>query len=494
MQRINQAIRQHAEQRPDHTAMRLGEEQVRYGQLPGLVRRCAGRLAQALPAPDGTRPIELVGSSTPAFVVHLLALWQLGHGVLPQSNRLPSAERQRIAGQAGACATVVAEPDVLEYDASARRVEPLSLRGWLALPSSGTTGGSKVVRREAGAVDAVAWQVFKSVGYASGDVVFAAVPLTHAYGLEAGLLASLLAGARIEMESAFDPARLGERVRETGATILPAVPAMIDMLVQMHRDGPGVEDASDAPPYPHIRRLLCAGAPLPEPLWHACADRLGLRPANYYGATEMGSVCLADPDTPGHDAAWLGLPMPAVSMRVVDPDTHEPVADGTTGEIAVDAPSLMTGYITADGTIDRDSAFITLDKRRYFLTGDLGTLYADGHLAFAARRKLLIEVGANKVNPMEVEAILREHPAVRDALVQGKRLNQTVCRLQATVEPADAENPPSVAELRDHCRHHLAPWKVPRTFAFQALPRTALGKVIRHPHVEPVDSRQGPPA
>ncbi|MEM6550607.1 MAG: class I adenylate-forming enzyme family protein [Planctomycetota bacterium] len=476
MQGISQAIQQHAQRSPSGVLLRLGEVEVSYGELPGLVLGCAERLASELPGPDAARPVGLVGGSTPGMVVHLFALWHLGYGVLPMSDRLPDAERRRVAQQAGVGVTVRVEESVAEGASldTQRTDGPVELRGWLALPSSGTTGGSKVVRREAAAVDAVACQVCTSVGYLAGDTVFAAVPLTHAYGLEAGLLAPLLAGSRVELENAFTPDRLAQRIHETGATILPAVPAMVDMLVQMHRGEPG------EPAFPTLRRLLCAGATLPEPLWYACRDKLGLEAANYYGATEMGSVCLADPHEPGHDAGWLGRPMPGVAMHIVDPDSRVPVSDGMTGEIAVDAPSLMTGYIDALGEAEHEPPFTEIAGRRCFLTGDLGVRGRDGHFRFVARRKLLIDVGANKVNPMEVEAILRLHPGVREALVGEERLNHTISRLNAVIEPTDDDAPPTAAELRRHCRHHLAPWKVPRTFACEHLPRTALGKVIRH--------------
>ena len=476
MQLINQAIQMHAVRSASKVMLRLGDHHLTYGELPGLVLNCADRLHVEVPEAANTRPVALVGGSTPGMVVHLFALWHLGYGVLPLSDRLPDAERQRIANQAGVCATIcieeqAADPSSISKD---RIGEHVNLHGWLTLPSSGTTGGSKVVRREADAIDAVARQVYRSVGYQPEDKVFAAVPLTHAYGLEAGLLAPLLAGSSIELENAFTPNQLAERIRETGATILPAVPAMIDMMVQMHHGEPG------QPAFPTLRRLLCAGATLPEPLWHDCFDKLGLKAANYYGATEMGSVCLADIDDPDHKAAWLGRPMPGVTMHIVDPQTYLPVADGVTGEIAVDAPSLMSGYIHTADQDEQETPFTSIADRRCFLTGDLGVRHSDGHFEFVARRKLLIDVGANKVNPMEVEAILRLHPGVREALVIGEQLNQTVSRLKAVIEPADADGPPSPAELRAHCRHHLAPWKVPRTLIYESLPRTALGKVIRH--------------
>jgi acyl-CoA synthetase (AMP-forming)/AMP-acid ligase II len=474
MQQISQAIQLHSRESTERVAMRLGDVRLTYGELPGRVLACAASLSDLLPPISEVRPVALVGGSTPGLAIHLLALWQLGYGVLPQSDRLPEAERRRVADQAGACATIYCKEEI-SASSTAESAEPLVLRGWIALPSSGTTGLPKVVRRDSDAIDAVARQVYESVGYRADDHVYASVPLTHAYGLEAGLLAPIVAGSTIELEDAFTPSQLGPRLKATRSTIITAVPAMIDMLVQMHGD-----EGIDA--FPHLRRLLCAGAPLPDTLWHRCHDRLGLSAANYYGATEMGSVCFADPETPGHDASWLGMPMPGVQMCILDPETHGPVEDGELGEIAVASRSLMTGYIQADGGLDQSSAFTEIDNQKFFLTGDLGRRFTDGHLQYFARRKLLIDVGANKVNPMEVEEILRLHPAVKDAMVSAERMNETINRLNAIVELHDLDATPTAGELRSHCRHHLAPWKVPRTFAFEKLPRTALGKVIRVKH------------
>lgn len=469
IQGLAHAIEDHASNRPDRVAIRLDGRDTTYGELPGRVGACAEVLSRRLPRPDSRRPIALVGGSTPELAICLLALWEAGYGVLPLSERLPDAERRRIAAQAGAVTFLATD---IEIGRATRRKNALVLDGWLALPSSGTLGEPKIVRRDPAAIDAVARQVAESVGLRGDDRVYAAIPLTHAYGLEAGLLAPLLTGACVELENAFEPVRLGDRLVETRATVLPAVPAMIDMLVRMHASDGGNR-------FPNLRRLLSAGAPLSADLWHQCHDRLGIAVANYYGATEIGSVCLADPDTPGHDASWLGIPMPGVSMCVLDPETHAPLRDGQTGEIAVDAPSAMSGYVLADGSLDRDSAFTTVNGRRWFLGGDLGVRHEDGHFRFVARNKLLIEVGANKVNPVEVETVLRLHPAVSDAVVRGEALSQTLVRLKADVEIYEGVDPPPAADLRAHCRHHLAAWKVPRSITIRPLVRTALGKVIR---------------
>lgn len=469
---IEQAIQRHAHGSPSKVFLRLVDDEVTYGELPGRVWSCARRLRYELAAADRACPVLLVGGSTPELVVHWLALWHLGYGVLPLSDRVPESERRRVAEQAGA-SVILDTGD--RQDNPVGPDGPIRLNGWLAMLASGTTGPAKIARKTMPAVDAVAEQVFESVGYRADDVVYSGVPMTHAYGLEAGLLAPVLAGATVELDNTFDTARLGQRLYETRATVVPAVPAMIEMMVQIRRGDAGFCER----PFPHIRRLLCAGATLPESLWHTCRDELGLEVCNYYGATEMGSVCLADASTPGHDATWLGTPMPGVSMAIVDSDSHRPVPDGRTGEIVVSAPSLMTGYLDARGSGENEVVFLERDGRRWFLTGDLGVRHHDGHFEFVARRKLMIEVGANKVNPYEVEAILREHPGVKDAMVRGDRLNQTISRLSALIEPADHAQPPTTAELRDHCRRHLAPWKVPRTFRCQTLPRSALGKVIR---------------
>jgi acyl-CoA synthetase (AMP-forming)/AMP-acid ligase II len=153
--------------------------------------------------------------------------------------------------------------------------------------------------------------------------------------------------------------------------------------------------------------------------------------------------------------------MSGVSIRILD-----------AGEVAIRSPSMLASYV------DDEADAELLDG--HFLTGDLGTLTADGALVITGRTKLLIDVGGLKVNPLEVEAAIETHPEVRECIVVPLPQSETVSRLRAIVIPRDAAAAPTVDALRGHARSRLAPYKVPRVFEFRdELPRSATGKVLR---------------
>jgi acyl-CoA synthetase (AMP-forming)/AMP-acid ligase II len=166
--------------------------------------------------------------------------------------------------------------------------------------------------------------------------------------------------------------------------------------------------------------------------------------------------------------------MDGVSIRILDvdhPRIDRPLPPDTEGQVAIAAPSMLSGYVDEPAPL----------LGGHFLTGDLGMLDEQGHLAITGRLKLLIDVGGRKVNPSEVEAVLRCHPDVGECVVVPMRLSQTVCRLRAIVTPARPDIELSPQELRRFARQRLSACKVPRIFDIRPnLPTGPSGKVLRH--------------
>jgi acyl-CoA synthetase (AMP-forming)/AMP-acid ligase II len=193
--------------------------------------------------------------------------------------------------------------------------------------------------------------------------------------------------------------------------------------------------------------------------------------------------------------------MNGVRIRIVDSAVQgidQELPSGVEGEVAVSAPSMLEGYVRtpsdpspvrhadgaiAGGTDDNVPLLETTDVRRngYLLTGDLGRLDRKGRLTITGRTKLIVDVGGLKVNLLEVEAVLNEHPAVKACAVNAVPVSETVSRLKAFVVPACAELRPGREELRAFLRLRLSAHKVPRTFEIRdSLPRSATGKLLRH--------------
>jgi acyl-CoA synthetase (AMP-forming)/AMP-acid ligase II len=171
--------------------------------------------------------------------------------------------------------------------------------------------------------------------------------------------------------------------------------------------------------------------------------------------------------------------MRGVDVRVLaadEPRAERPLPTGAEGQVAVRAESMMSGYLRDDAGAEPTNV------GGYFLTGDLGRLDPAGRLTLTGRIKLLIDVGGLKVNPLEVEDVLAQHPDVAACVVLPVRVSDTVCRLKAIVQPRDPAGPgPTAESLRRFARERLTPYKVPRLFEVRAtLPRSPTGKILRH--------------
>lgn len=448
-----------------------------YGDLATGIRAIS---ALAASRRGDRRTVMLRCENRVEYPIWFLALLSCGADVVPVSAGLTETEQWDAATRAGVTAVVsggsigealrkgVADvwPVDLALGAAIGKTAPgpQSERrpaGDLLLASSGTTGVPKVVRRSAASLDAVSRNMVEAIGYCSEDHVLAAVPLTHSYGLEHGLLAPLWAGSTVHLCAGFDLPTVAQTLA-AGATILPAVPSMIEMLAV-------VIDAKARAP--RLRAAFSAGGPLPVAVAERFERRFGVRVGQVYGMTEIGSVTYNDGSAEPFDAASVGRAMRDVSIRIRDVNPpHAPRATGEEGEVLVRAPSMFDAYL-GDETPLIDG---------HFPTGDLGHLDASGQLTITGRARLLIDAGGMKVNPAEVEAVIASHPGVLECVVVPMRQTETVQRLRAFVVLRDMAVPPTGDDLRRFARERLAGYKVPRVVEFPpSLPRNAAGKVQR---------------
>jgi long-chain acyl-CoA synthetase len=335
----------------------------------------------------------------------------------------------------------------------------------MLLQSSGTTGLPKIVRREAAALDAVAENMVHAIGFTPQDVVLAPLPLCHSYGVEHGLLAPLWAGSCVRFTHAFDPPVVLDQLRTGGITLFPAVPFMYEILAQL----------GDPGTFPTLRRAYSAGGSLPAGVRQAFHQRSGVHITQLYGASEIGSVTFARAEAPGFDPSSVGTPMRGVSIKILDiqtPDADNPLPPGQEGQVAVAAPSMLSGYLGG-----QPAPLIA----GHFLTGDLGRLDQYGALTITGRLKLLIDVGGLKVNPLEVEGVLASHPQVAECVVVPMRVTETVNRLKAVIVAREGQAAPSPEALRAFVKQRLSAYKVPRVFELRpSLPKSATGKIVRH--------------
>jgi acyl-CoA synthetase (AMP-forming)/AMP-acid ligase II len=472
----------HAKRRPDAPAMvdAARGSHTSWGELARSVGGAGATLAREIMPGD---VVLLVCPNDAKFSVALLAVLAAGGRVFPLPPESTPTELGAAAKRSGAVAAIgthaalasldvprkIALPEVVtgpeEAPPGVRLVARDTGRAGLFLQSSGTTGLPKIVFRSAASLDAVAGAMVESIGFGPGDRVLTCLPLCHSYGVEHGLLAPVFAGSAVHLCDGFDLNLVRAQLADAGVTVFPGVPFMFEALARL--EGPGR--------LPSLRRAYSAGGPLPRAVYEAFLDRFGVRVSQLYGATEIGSVTYGDPLSDHFDPAGVGRPMRGVSVRILDPvnpRVSHPLPCGADGHVAISSRSMLSHYVGDHSPPAEDG---------FFLTGDLGRLDATGTLVITGRTKLLIDVGGRKVNPLEVEAVLGEHPLVERCVVVPVAVSETVSRLKAVVVPRGAGGAVTADDLRRFARERLVPYKVPRVFELRdALPLSPTGKILRH--------------
>ena len=196
---------------------------------------------------------------------------------------------------------------------------------------------------------------------------------------------------------------------------------------------------------------------------------------NVYGSTETyGNCAVTDARDPREiRVATQGRPLPGMDIRVVDPETGRILGPGETGEFRV------KGHVTAGYYRDPEQTRAAFDATGYFITGDLGEIGEDGRVRFRGRLKEMIKTGGINVAPLEVEAVLLTHPAVKQAYVVGVPDRVRGELVAAAIELREGQ-PVTGETLDGFCRERLASYKVPALFVFRKsddFPRTSTGKV-----------------
>jgi len=225
-----------------------------------------------------------------------------------------------------------------------------------------------------------------------------------------------------------------------------------------------------------IRRLSGGGAGMPP----AVAERLEARGISYiegYGLTETMAPTHINP-AERIKKGCLGIPIFDVESRVVDPETLREVRPGETGEIVIRGPQLFRGYWNRPE--DTARAFVELDGKSFFRSGDLGRVDSEGYFFIVDRLKRMINASGFKVWPSEVEAQIYQHPAVVEVCVIATRDAYRGESVKALVVPRpEWRGRLQPQELVDWCRQHMAAYKVPKTIELvEALPKSGSGKIM----------------
>jgi malonyl-CoA/methylmalonyl-CoA synthetase len=329
--------------------------------------------------------------------------------------------------------------------------------------TSGTTGrpkGAQITHRNLAAnLDALhtAW------GWQAGDVLLHALPIFHVHGLIVALLGALNAGASALLLRKFDAHRVLESLSTRQCTVFMGVPTMYHRLL--------AEQDVSSYDLSHMRLFTSGSDRLPDEVFQAFQRTFGHTLLERYGMTETG-MNLSNPLHGERRIGSVGLPLPGVEARVVDPETGELLPDGQVGEVQIRGNHVFKGYWRQP---EKSAEAFTTDG--WLHTGDLGLREPDGYYTLKGRAKDLIITGGLNVYPPEVERVLAEHPAVAACAVIGCPDPQWGERIVAVVQ-LRAGAVISSEDLMEYCRDRLAAYKIPRSVRLvKALPRNALGKV-----------------
>jgi long-chain acyl-CoA synthetase len=303
-------------------------------------------------------------------------------------------------------------------------------------------------------------------------VVYAVLPMFHAYGLTLCLTFAMSMGSRLVLFPKFDPDLVLAVVKKRPATFLPAVPPIYERLTKAAQEK-GVSLVG-------IEISISGAMPLSAEVVEPWEDATGGYLVEGYGLSETSPVLMANPVAPHRRAGTVGLPLPNTEVRVVDPD--DPSVDrpsGEAGELVVRGPQVFSGYWRKPEETAAVFVPATDGGADWFRTGDIVSIDADGFVSIVDRIKELIITGGFNVAPSEVEECLRSFPGIAEAAVVGLPDGHSG---EAVVAAIVLEQGASLDETaaRAYVRQNLTPYKVPkRLVVVDELPKSLIGKVLR---------------
>ena len=490
-------LRETALASPGRPAILYPGGSLTYAELDGLSDLVAAGLQAS-----GVRPGDAVAlqlPNVPEFVVSYFAILKAGGVAVPVNTMLKAPEAAFILGDSAA-KILITWGSVLDHAltgaVSAGVSEIYSVGGnderaipfdrLLAVPTpsaqlaarkpddtavimytSGTTGqpkGAELTHLQLYMNADIPGRLFD---VQSADVVITVLPLFHVFGLSSILNVCVRFGCTMSLIPRFDPAVVLEAIQRDRATIFEGVPAMFISLLSY--PDLNSHDISS------LRVAISGGASIPADVLDAFEKRFGIPVLEGYGLTETASTVTFNKSASDRRIYSVGKPIWGTETEIWGEDGKAlPPGKDNVGEVVTRGLHVMKGYLNhAEATA---GAF----AGGWFHTGDLGYFDENGFLFIVGRAKGLIIRGGYNVYPLEIENVLRAHPAVADVAVIGIPHERVGEEVMAVVVPCPGTQV-TAPELTAFCKERLAAYKYPRVIEFRAeLPKNTLGKVLKN--------------
>lgn len=428
-------------------------------------------------------------------------IWRAGGVAVPLPLNAPRAEMEYFIGDAGARTLVfdAANADVLSPIAASRGLrvlpyeQPSAVRGAelpevaaeqhaMILYTSGTTSRPKGVVTTHGNITAQITTLIEAWEWSADDRILLCLPLHHVHGIINVLSCALWAGATCHMLPRFDANAVSEQLAGGELTLFMAVPTIYAKLITAWEKAAPERRAALSAGCARLRLMVSGSAALPVSTLERWREISGHTLLERYGMTEIG-MALANPLRGERVPGSVGKPLPRVEVQIVG-DNGVLAPPETPGEIEVRGPSVFTEYW---GQLDATrEAF----RDGWFRTGDTAVI-ENGVYRILGRTNIdILKTGGHKVSALEIEEVLRKHPAVAECAVVGVPDADWGERVAVAVVLSDGQDL-ELEVMRQWAKEFLATHKVPsRLLVLEALPRNAMGKVTKPAVAALFDARE----
>ena len=346
-----------------------------------------------------------------------------------------------------------------------------SNRRAMIIYTSGTTGRPKGVVSTHQTIGAQIASLVEAWRWSPSDHLLLVLPLHHVHGIINGLGSALAVRATCEMSPSFDAEQVWARLASGDVTVFTAVPTIYNRLIASWEAATPDVRRQRTDGVAGLRLMMSGSAALPVKTLERWREISGHTLLERYGMTEIG-MALSNPLSGERRPGSVGRPLPGVEVRLVD-DAGTEVGAGTPGELEVRGPSVFLEYWRRPE--ETSAAF----RDGWFRTGDVAVLEGDSYRLLGRTSVDIIKTGGFKVSALEIEEVLRTHPAIAECAVVGVSDDDWGECVSAAVELRQGATL-SLDDLQQWAKAQLAPYKVPRALQqVSALPRNAMGKVVK---------------